>query len=220
MYIFSFVFKVASTAYVRMVMLNVLTGLAMLLVVFILSIPSVNTLNVANILKKVFLPFPNYILGQAVINIYNNYNTIKTYNELFGSCVKAVSESKPEPLAEKICAEKIKQHISNYENNYLALEEPGIGYYLISLSIEGLVYFTIVLLIEISNFRISCSYRKPKSTWNQENSDLENSEGTLKDEDVLEEKRRIENREYTGNEVLVLKRLRKEFNTSQGNKKK
>lgn len=216
MYIFSFTFKVASTAYVRMVMLNVLTGLAMLLVVFILSIPSVNTLDIANALKKVFLPFPNYVLGQAVINIYNNYNTIKTYNELFGSCVKAFSGSKPEPLAEKICSEKFRKHIANYENNYLALEEPGIGYYLISLSIEGLVYFTIVLLIEISKIRISCSkIKKSKSTWNQED-----SEGRLKDGDVLEEKRRIENREYSGNEVLVLEKLRKEFNTSQGNKRK
>lgn len=215
MYIFSFTFKVASTAYVRMVMLNVLTGLAMLLVVFILSIPSVNTLDVANVLKKVFLPFPNYVLGQAVINIYNNYNTIKTYNELFGSCVKAFSGSMPEPLAEKNCSGNIRPNIANYENNYLALEEPGIGYYLISLSIEGLVYFTIVLLIEISNIRISCCYRKSKSTWNQED-----SEGTLKDGDVLEEKRRIENREYSGNEVLVLEKLRKEFNTSQGNKRK
>ena len=69
MYIFSFTFKVASTAYVLMVMFNVLTGLAMLLLVFILSIPSVNTLDIGNVLKKVFLPFPNYVLGQAVINI-------------------------------------------------------------------------------------------------------------------------------------------------------
>ena len=70
MYIFSFTFKVASIAYVLMVMFNVLTGLAMLLLVFILSIPSVNTLDIGNVLKKVFLPFPNYVLGQAVINIY------------------------------------------------------------------------------------------------------------------------------------------------------
>ena len=204
-----------------MVMVNVLTGLAMLLVVFILSIPSVNTLDVANVLKKVFLPFPNYVLGQAVINIYNNFNTMKTYDELFGSCVKAyISKSIPEPLAEKNCSVVINKQIPNYENNYLALEEPGIGYYLISLSIEGLVYFTIVLLIEISNIRISCSYRKSKNQerGNQENQ--ENCEGTLKDGDVLEEERRIENCSYPCNEVLVLERLRKEFNTSQGNKRK
>ena len=70
MYMFSFTFKVASTAYVLMVMFNVLTGLAMLLLVFILSIPSVTTLDIGNVLKNVFLPFPNYVLGQAVINIY------------------------------------------------------------------------------------------------------------------------------------------------------
>ena len=39
MYLFSFVFRTASTAFVVLTMFNVITGLACLLTVFILSIP-------------------------------------------------------------------------------------------------------------------------------------------------------------------------------------
>ena len=85
----------------------------------------------------------------------------------------------PALQAKKNCSVTIKKQLPNYENNYLAFEKPGIGCYLISLFIEGLVYFTIVLLIDISDIKKSCSYRKPKSMWNQENSqDLEKSERT------------------------------------------
>ena len=39
MYLFSFVFRTASTAFVTLTMFNIITGLATLLTVFILSIP-------------------------------------------------------------------------------------------------------------------------------------------------------------------------------------
>uniref|UniRef100_A0A7M5XMD2 ABC transporter domain-containing protein n=1 Tax=Clytia hemisphaerica TaxID=252671 RepID=A0A7M5XMD2_9CNID len=73
MYIFSYLFQVASTAFVRMTILNILTGLATLLVVYILSIPSIGLVDVAHALKWAFLIFPNYNLGQAMIDLFNNY---------------------------------------------------------------------------------------------------------------------------------------------------
>lgn len=73
MYVFSFLFEVASTAFVRMTILNIITGLATLLIVYILSIPSIGLVNVAHALKWAFLVLPNYNLGQAMIDLFNNY---------------------------------------------------------------------------------------------------------------------------------------------------
>ena len=71
MYIFSYLFQVASTAFVRMTILNILTGLATLLVVYILSIPSIGLVDVAHALKWAFLIFPNYNLGKYTL-FYKN----------------------------------------------------------------------------------------------------------------------------------------------------
>jgi len=79
MYIFSFVFEVASTAFVRMTILNVITGLATLLVVYILSIPSIGLLNVAKALKWAFLVLPNYNLGQGMVDLFNNYQFMHAF---------------------------------------------------------------------------------------------------------------------------------------------
>ena len=67
MYMFSFVFSIASTAYTRMTILNVITGLVTLMVVNILSIPTLDLLNIAHILKWVFMLMPNYCLGEKRI---------------------------------------------------------------------------------------------------------------------------------------------------------
>ncbi|XP_066910613.1 phospholipid-transporting ATPase ABCA3-like [Clytia hemisphaerica] len=96
MYIFSFFFTVPSTAFTRMTILNVCTGLAALLVIFILGI--LNELDVRDVFKWVFLFLPNYNLGQSMVDLSTNYMFISSFttDNLVSMCVQYVYSFTPQ----------------------------------------------------------------------------------------------------------------------------
>ena len=97
-----------------------------------------------------------------------------------------------------------------FQWNYLAWETPGIGRYLIFMAIEGLVFFSIVLLIEYGVFGkllCSCGIQTTGSTAavNPSASDV----SITIDSDVADERDRV--RGQTG-DVLLMKDVTKVFN--------
>uniref|UniRef100_A0A8B9KRI7 ATP-binding cassette, sub-family A (ABC1), member 3b n=1 Tax=Astyanax mexicanus TaxID=7994 RepID=A0A8B9KRI7_ASTMX len=76
MYLLSFLFSSAATAYTRLTIFNIISGTASFLAVTIMSIPDLNLQHLSFILDKVFLLFPNYCLGMSFNQFYQNYETI------------------------------------------------------------------------------------------------------------------------------------------------
>ncbi|NXD12446.1 ABCA3 protein, partial [Nothocercus nigrocapillus] len=133
MYLLSFFFSVAATAYTRLTIFNILSGTATFLAVTIMSIPELGLVDLSKTLDKVFLILPNYCLGQCISDFYQNYEFI----QFCTSSVEAIF----------IC----KAFNISYQMNYFSWETPGIGRYLTSLTIQGFSFLFLLFLIE-TNF--------------------------------------------------------------------
>lgn len=74
MYVMSLLFADAATAYVRVSLYIVISGMTTFLVVLILQIPTYNLLNVSHILDYLFsFILPVYTLATCVMSLYQNY---------------------------------------------------------------------------------------------------------------------------------------------------
>ncbi|NXD28137.1 ABCA3 protein, partial [Spelaeornis formosus] len=130
MYLLSFFFSVAATAYTRLTIFNILSGTATFLAVTIMSIPELGLVDLSKTLDKVFLVLPNYCLGQCISDFYQNYEFI----QFCTSSVEAIF----------IC----KAFNISYQMNYFSWESPGIGRYLTSLAVQGFSFLFLLFLIE------------------------------------------------------------------------
>ncbi|NXR15534.1 ABCA3 protein, partial [Semnornis frantzii] len=130
MYLLSFFFSVAATAYTRLTIFNILSGTATFLAVTIMSIPELGLVDLSKTLDKVFLVLPNYCLGQCISDFYQNYEFI----QFCTSSVEAIF----------IC----KAFNISYQMNYFSWETPGIGRYLTSLTVQGFSFLLLLFLIE------------------------------------------------------------------------
>lgn len=83
MYLASYLFDTPSKAYTMMTVVNIVTGLAAMLTVSILETVDQN---VATQLKSAFLFLPNYCFGQALSDIYNNYQSLHIIEQLIDIC--------------------------------------------------------------------------------------------------------------------------------------
>ena len=94
-----------------------------------------------------------------------------------------------------------------FQENYLSWDNPGIGRYLVFLALEGIVFYSLVLLIEYGVFnRLTGIFRRSFSTVG-----LRSEESSVADDDdVLEEKRRVMSSENM-DDVLAIKKLTKVF---------
>uniref|UniRef100_A0A8C9F1E8 ATP binding cassette subfamily A member 3 n=1 Tax=Pavo cristatus TaxID=9049 RepID=A0A8C9F1E8_PAVCR len=130
MYLLSFFFSVAATAYTRLTIFNILSGTATFLAVTIMSIPELGLVDLSRTLDKIFLTLPNYCLGQCISDFYQNYEFI----QFCTSSVEAIF----------IC----KAFNISYQVNYFSWESPGIGRYLTSLTVQGFSFLFLLFLIE------------------------------------------------------------------------
>ena len=116
----------------------------------------------------------------------------------------------PIPHTKQDCEKYIRElggSTLEFQDNYLAWENPGIGRYLVFLAIEGIVFFALVLLIEYRVFHAITRIFKPVNPivgFVSEESSLAD------DDDVLAEKTRVMVPERI-NDVLVIKELSKVF---------
>ncbi|XP_051573029.1 phospholipid-transporting ATPase ABCA3-like isoform X1 [Myxocyprinus asiaticus] len=169
MYLLSFLFSTAATAYTRLTIFNIISGTATFLAVTIMTIPELNLQNLSHLLDKVFLLFPNYCLGMSFSQFYQNY-------EVITFCTSS-------PLAEIIC----KLYNITYQVNYFSLEEPGVGRFLVAMFLQGVVFIALVFLIELQFIHILLNLcRRRRKT-------LLLAEEALQpeDRDVAEERKRV-----------------------------
>ena len=171
---------------------------------FIYLTLDLHLLDVANALKWAFLVLPNYCLGQGLTDIFNNYNALDYFNKTLDRCLHIKLH-----LTKAECKKLTREYDSQleFQENYLSWDNPGIGRYLVFLALEGIVFYSLVLLIEYGVFnRLTGILRRSSSTVG-----LRSEESSVaEDDDVLEEKRRVMSSENM-DDVLAIKELTKAF---------
>ncbi|XP_015215344.2 phospholipid-transporting ATPase ABCA3 isoform X1 [Lepisosteus oculatus] len=173
MYLLSFLFSTAATAYTRLTIFNMISGTATFLTVTIMAIPELKLVDLSKILDKVFLVFPNYCLGMAFSEFYQNY-------ELLKFCPSS-------SLSEAIC----QMYNLTYQENYFDWAAPGVGRFLVALSSQGAVFLVLLFVIELHWFRTLC--RLCGALFRRRKKVAVTSEAALvpEDRDVAEERKRV-----------------------------
>ena len=173
-------------------------------------------LDVANALKWAFLVLPNYCLGQGIGDMFNNYNALYYFNTAVDMCLHTKFPIPGFVPTREFCEKEIRKIAGDelvFQENYLSWDNPGIGRYLIFLALEGIVFYTLVLLIEYRVFSTcsdACSrFFTRMRSYAAKVITIEDS--TLADDDdVLAEKERVM-KSGDKDDVLVIKELTKVF---------
>ncbi|XP_041812515.1 phospholipid-transporting ATPase ABCA3 [Chelmon rostratus] len=173
MYLLSFLFSSAATAYTRLTIFNMISGTATFLAVTIMTIPDLHLQDLSHLLDKVFLIFPNYCLGMSFSQFYQNYQ----FNSF---CPTS-------PISRAVC------HYFNitYQTNYFSMSEPGVGRFLVAFSVQGVVFIILLFVIEL---QCVCTLRRLLSSLGRRRKQLPLTEdaATLpEDRDVAEERKRV-----------------------------
>ncbi|XP_010886853.2 phospholipid-transporting ATPase ABCA1 isoform X2 [Esox lucius] len=173
MYPASFFFKIPSTAYVVLTSVNILIGINGSVSTFVLELFGSNEIGGINdILKNVFLIFPHFCLGRGLIDMVKN----------------------------QAMADALERFGENRFRSPLAWDM--VGKNLFAMAVQGVVFFTITVLIQ---YRFCFKARSMKT--NQKPIGEE-------DEDVARERQRI----LGGggqSDILELKQLTKVYNRKQ-----
>ncbi|KAG9340457.1 hypothetical protein JZ751_021570 [Albula glossodonta] len=135
MYLLSFLFSTAATAYTRLTVFNIVSGTATFLAVTIMTIPDLHLQHLSHLLDKVFLLFPNYCLGMSFSQFYQNYEMITFCNSSH--------------FTREIC----KIYNITYQENYFSMSEPGVGRLLVAMSLQGVVFIALLFVIELQCVR-------------------------------------------------------------------
>ena len=163
--------------------------------------------DIGRALKWAFLVLPNFCLGQGMEDMFNNYNGIDMFNSAVDLCVATYHG-----VPRKFCEADIRKLGGDelqFQDNYLAWDNPGIGRYLTFLAWEGIFFFALVLLIEYRVFDTCTRFLARLRSYSTGVFTVEES-GLADDEDVLAEKERILMSE-DNDDVLVIKELSKVF---------
>ncbi|KAJ6625434.1 hypothetical protein lerEdw1_014788, partial [Lerista edwardsae] len=199
MYLLSFFFSVAATAYTRLTIFNIFSGTATFLAVTIMSIPELGMVDLSALLDKVFLVLPNYCLGQSISDFYQNYEFIQFCTSSFEALL--------------VC----KVFNISYQTNYFAWESPGIGKYLTAMAVQGFLFLLLLFLIETNLLwrarTVLCGLRRRRK-WVM----LLNSVPVLpEDRDVADERKKVLESPSSSlsslNSPLVIKELTKVYSS-------
>uniref|UniRef100_A0A8D2GDL4 ATP binding cassette subfamily A member 3 n=1 Tax=Theropithecus gelada TaxID=9565 RepID=A0A8D2GDL4_THEGE len=173
MYLMNFFFSGAATAYTRLTIFNILSGIATFLMVTIMRIPAVKLEELSKTLDHVFLVLPNHCLGMAVSSFYENYET-RRY------CTSS-----------EVAAHYCKKYNIQYQENFYAWSAPGVGRFVASMAASGCAYLILLFLIEnnlLQRLRgILCAFRRRRTL-----TELYTRMPVLpEDQDVADERTRI-----------------------------
>uniref|UniRef100_A0A8C6DPH6 ATP binding cassette subfamily A member 3 n=1 Tax=Moschus moschiferus TaxID=68415 RepID=A0A8C6DPH6_MOSMO len=173
MYLMSFFFSGAATAYTRLTIFNILSGIATFLVVTIMRIPAVKLEELSRTLDRVFLVLPNHCLGMAVSNFYQNYET-RRY------CTSS-----------DVAAHYCRKYNIQYQENFYAWSTPGVGRFVTSMAASGFAYLTLLFLVEADLlWRLKtclCAFRRRQAL-----TEVYTRTAALpEDQDVMDERNRI-----------------------------
>ncbi|ESO83918.1 hypothetical protein LOTGIDRAFT_229502 [Lottia gigantea] len=217
MYLMSFLFKVPATGYVWVTMINILSGVACVMVVAILEIPQLDLLDVSLTLEWIFLVIiPHFCLGQGLEDYYNNYEMLTQCKPLQTFC--KIAPEFPNPCCKPVtgyCGANTT--CLDINDNYLGWEANGIGRMLVFLFLQGIVYFGGLFLIE-SKIVQTILYKFKKGNGRERPTylrQMSNNEHLVQeDSDVATERARIANSSFsTSNQsdVLLLNEITKYY---------
>lgn len=173
MYLMSFFFSAASTAYTRLTIFNILSGIAPFIIVTVMRIPAVKLEELSRTLDHVFLVLPNHCLGMAVSSFYENYETQRY-------CTSS-----------RFAARYCKKYNIQYQENFYAWSTPGVGKFVTSMAASGCIYLTLLFLIETNLLwrlrTFICAFQR---RWTL--AELQNRTSVLpEDQDVADERSRV-----------------------------
>ncbi|XP_067952133.1 phospholipid-transporting ATPase ABCA3-like [Watersipora subatra] len=192
MYVLQYLFVKPATGYVIIVFYNLLTGTFPQLVITILQFieSTKEAAKQANLAFIVLLP--NYNMGIGISNLYTNYQQQDLcYNQL----PDALGLAKGKDSLDKVCKiftsfpcckDSCGDNCFTYQDNYLTWPDLGIGKPLFFLSLQAVIFWLIVVIIETEVLvKLFYIFRPKVIVTQQQSGDI------LEDDDVLAEKDKV-----------------------------
>ncbi|XP_077983375.1 phospholipid-transporting ATPase ABCA3-like [Glandiceps talaboti] len=181
-YCFTFMFKNSLAAFSVIYFIFALISMGSMIAVFVLDITDYP--DEADLVDHVFMLLPSHTMGQAMVTIAINHG------------IREVCTSTE--MTKLYC----EYSNTTYSNNNFEWADTGVGKHCTYLAVEGLVYFILVLLIEVRFFIPSRSA-----------SILKNKQHTPEDADVSQERAHISqmDKNTIGEMAVVLKNLTKVY---------
>nr|XP_024217011.1 retinal-specific ATP-binding cassette transporter-like [Halyomorpha halys] len=174
MYPASFIFDVPSSAFVSLACLNIVLGVTTTASTYVLKVFNDEYLTeIERILRNVFVLFPHFCLGEGILKIAEMHVVITTLSSVYGI---------------------------QLETDLLSVDFLGKNF--LSLFAAGILFFSLVLLIEKSHYHRFFSEMT-----------VTLDPPLLDDDDVIAERNRVLNSEI--NDVLVLKCLTKIYTANK-----
>ncbi|CAG7726830.1 unnamed protein product, partial [Allacma fusca] len=205
MYLFSFRFTIPSTGFTRMIMFNVISGIAPLVAICIIKMPELDLMMTAEILEWIFLVSPNYSMGYGIVSLSTNKLLAKRCNM---ALVMKKDFCKLQYNEYNICCREYN-HVENKAYQYLDMHPAGIGWNLLFLFLIGAICCVILLIMESHVFeQVHVKSSKSKVELSNNNSDL------TQDSDVLAEAahiRKTKQKDLILSNNLVLRDLTKSY---------
>ena len=163
--------------------------MATLITVVILQIPDLQLLDVADLLDWFFMVLPNYSLGMAFNNLYTNARAVEycTRPLVALACSAGI---RPNPCCKETrnCG---PSGCIEYNENALGWEGLGIGRMITFLAIDGFVFISILLLIELHVWDKVKYLLTSGALQNSPAVDSETGGKTVEDNDVARERELI-----------------------------
>ncbi|XP_037723613.1 ATP-binding cassette sub-family A member 3 isoform X1 [Drosophila subpulchrella] len=183
-YIMSLFFKEPATGFARVSIINIFCGMALFIVVVVMSSELFDTKDTADILGWIFRIFPHFSLAMSLNKVYTNTATRN-------ACAKAGA------IPPILLCELVPQCCNI--KPFFAWEEPGVLPETIYMTVTGVVFFLIIIVLEFRlinelMFKIRLMLSKPPPP---------PAEGHL-DDDVANERERII---HMSSDELVTKNL-------------
>uniref|UniRef100_A0A8C8YBC5 ATP binding cassette subfamily A member 3 n=1 Tax=Panthera leo TaxID=9689 RepID=A0A8C8YBC5_PANLE len=173
MYLMNFFFSGAATAYTRLTIFNILSGIATFLVVTIMRIPAVKLEELSRTLDHVFLVLPNHCLGMAVSSFHENF-------EMRRYCTSS-----------EVAAHYCRKYNIRYQQNFYAWSAPGVGRFVTSMAASGFAYLSLLFLVETDTlWRLKtclCAFRRRRALTEA----YSRTSALPEDQDVADERNRV-----------------------------
>lgn len=201
-YLISYLFKKPATGFATNVAWNILASQITIVAVYFLQLPALGLADQGDLLEWIFLILlPNFAFGQSLTDLYTNYeNNDFCLREqviipgLNSSYYKLCSGIFPtNPCCGVNCTASGSTTCLRWTRNYMDWSKPGLGRYFLFMPLQCIIQFSIVLLYELGYLR-RIRYGLLKVFKNERkviNRDSEEGYDIPKDDDVIEEEKRI-----------------------------
>ncbi|CAF1041355.1 unnamed protein product [Brachionus calyciflorus] len=201
-YLFSLKFDVPSNGFSFITAWNIMSSQIGLIIIQILSIPSLGNSHHAEYIEPIFsMLFPNFAMGQSIIDMHNNFENLKICQDAYYGCrfeANPCCRYSKYLKREKPCGDFDCLY---WNSDYWSWQKPGLSLHAFNMFIQFLINSLLLILIETSQFKKLTSNKISKK---QEFKYLE------KDSDVEHEEKRIQKSiENNTTDTLIVSNLSK-----------